>query len=316
MILGPRSARCTRLVLTLCGLAAALAGCGGGSTQYEPFVPDQYVAFGDETSTILADGRRYSVNTLTAFGTVDCQVDPIWTQAVANQFEFVFEQCNPGGATTFKATMRAAPGALADDLKTQIDHQIANGGFTAKTLVTVMLGANDVLDLYASRYPQETEEQLAAELRARGERLAQQVNRLVELGARVIVSTVPDLGITPYALQQKELHAGTDRAALISRLTAAFNGRVRVNILNDGRFVGLVLADETTQSIARFPSAYGVSNATSAACTTALPACTTQTLVEGGSSSAWLWADDRHLAYGGQARLGTLAVSRAVGNPF
>lgn len=316
MILGRRSARRTRLVLTLCGLAAALAGCGGGSSQYEPFVPDQYVAFGDETSTILADGRRYSVNTMTAFGTIDCKVDPIWTQAVANQFEFVFEQCNPDGATSFKAKMRAAPGAKADDLKTQIDNQIAAGGFTANTLVTVLLGANDVLDLYANNYPQQTEEQITAELRERGVRLAAQVNRLVELGARVIVSTVPDLGFTPYALEQKAQHSDTDRAALISRLTAAFNGRVRVNILNDGRFVGLVLADETTQSIARFPSAFGVSNATSAVCTAALPGCTTQTLVEGGSSAAWLWADDRHLAYGGQARLGNLALSRAVGNPF
>jgi len=38
--------------------------------------------------------------------------------------------------------------------------------------------------------------------------------------------------------------------------------------------------------------------------------------VASGASATWLWADDRNLAYGGQARLGALAVARAVGNPF
>ena len=202
-----------------------------------------------------------------------------------------------------------------DELQAQIDAQVAGGGFAAKSLATVLVGANDLLELYAA-FPAQTEEQITAEARQRGERLAAQVNRLVQLGVRVIVSTVPDLGLTPYALQQKAAFADTDRAALISRLTAAFNARLRINILNDGRFVGLVLADEIVQTIVRVPALFAINDATTAACVVALPDCTSQTLASPGAASTWLWADDRHLAYGGQLQLGVLALSRANGNPF
>ena len=319
MIHGHRTApRAGRVVGAMAVLAAAVmvAACGGGTSQSVVFAPDQYVAFGDDASAIRADGRRYTVNPVSVLGgTVDCSAEPIWTQAVAKQFSFVFKECNPDGATEFKALMRAAAGAKTADLQAQIDAQIAAGGFAAKSLATVMVGAHDVLELYA-RYPQQSEEQITAELRARGERLAAQVNRLVGLGVRVIVSTVPDVGLSPYALQQKAAFTDTDRAALISRLVAAINGRIRVNILNDGRFVGLVLGDEAVQTIVKVPSAFSVTNATTAVCTVALPDCTSQTLVASGASASWLWADDRQLAYAGQARLGVLAVSRAVGNPF
>ncbi len=312
---GRRPARRARRVLTGLLLAAMMAGCGGGTTQFEPFVPEQYVAFGDESSVIESDGRRHTVNPLNTAGAIDCAVEPIWTQAVAQHYTFVFQQCNPGLATAFKAQMRATAGARVDDLKIQIDNQVERGGFAANSLVTVLVGANDVFELY-SRYPAQSEEQLATELGARGERLAAQVNRLVGLGARVIVSTVPDLGLSPYATQQKAAFTDTDRAALITRLTAALNSRVRVSIVNDGRFIGLVLGDEAVQSIVRQPTAFGVTNAASAVCTVALPDCTSQTLVSTGASATWLWADDRHLAFAGQTRLGALAVARAVGNPF
>lgn len=321
MISGRRSARRTRRVLTSLCLAVTLFACGGGTSQFEAFVPEQYVAFGDETSVLRADGKRYTVNPVSSTGGVDCAAEPIWTQAVANQYSFVFAECNPTGASTFQAQMRAVNGARVDDLQAQIDQQIAGGGFAAKSLVTVLVGANDILEQYSS-YPQRSEEQISDELRQRGIRLAQQVNRLVELGVRVIVATVPDMGVTPYALAQKAAFTDTDRAALLTRLTAALNGRVRVNIINDGRFIGLVLGDEAVQSIAKLPSAFGLVNATEAACAVALPDCTSATLATPTdttttvTSATWLWADDRHLAYGGQSRLGTLAVARAVGNPF
>ena len=312
---GRRSTRVARHVLASLCTAAALVACGGGTSQFEPFEPEQYVAFGDEGSLVRSDGRRYTVNPLTTAGAIDCKSEPLWTQAVANQYGFVFQECNPDGATTFKARMQAQLGAKADDLKTQIDTQLATGGFAAKSLATVMLGANDVLELYA-QYPTRSEDSITEELRARGVRLAEQVNRLVALGVRVIVVTAPDVGLSPYALAEKANNTDTDRSALMSRLVAAFNGRVRVNILNDGRFVGLVLADELVQSMSKFPSAYSLTDVTSAVCTVALPACTTGTLVASGTSSGWLWADSTRMAYGAQLRIGSQAVSRAVGNPF
>jgi outer membrane lipase/esterase len=124
-----------------------------------------------------------------------------------------------------------------------------------------------------------SEDQLVADLRGRGERLAAQVNRLTDLGVKVIVSTVPDMGLTPFAIAQKAAFTDTDRAALLTRLTAALNGRLRVNILNDGRFVGLVLADEMVQVMNKSPVSFGLTDAVTPICTTPLPDCTSKTLV-------------------------------------
>jgi len=296
-------------------LAVLMAACGGGTSQFEPFQPARLFAFGDETSLLTPDGRKFTVNALNSTNVVDCTLEPIWVQMLATQYGFVFAECNPDAATDTKALMRAEAGAKVDDVERQIDRQLALGGFAAKDLATLLVGANDVLEVYAD-FPRRSEEQLIADVRARGEKVAAQVNRLVALDVRVIVSTVPDLGLTPYALTQKGAFTDTDRAALLSRLTTAFNSRLRVNILNDGRFVGLLLADELVQSLVRAPEFFGLTNTVSAVCTVVLPDCTTLTLVDSGNSINHLWADDRRLTYSGQQRLGTLALQRATGNPF
>lgn len=308
------SARLARHALLAGVTAAALVACGGGTSQFEAFVPDRYAAFGDETSVLTSDGRKYGVNALTSTDAIDCASEPIWVQAVASNYGFRFAQCNPEAATP-KAFLRATTGAKVADLAAQIDAQAANGGTTGKVLATVLVGSNDILEAYA-KFPSVPEDQLVADLRGRGERLAAQVNRLTDLGVKVIVSTVPDMGLTPFAIAQKAAFTDTDRAALLTRLTAALNGRLRVNILNDGRFVGLVLADEMVQVMNKSPVSFGLTDAVTAICTTALPDCTSKTLVASTSSAAYLWADGTRMAYGGQNRLGILALSRALGNPF
>lgn len=306
--------RLRRGLLTL-SAAAALAACGGGTSQVEAFVAERVFAFGDEASVLTSDGRKYSVNTLNASSVRDCSLEPIWVQSVASLYGLVFAECNPNAVAEPKARMAAAAGAMAADLAAQIDAQVALGGVGTKTLATVMMGANDVLSLYA-QYPARSADDLVAEAGRRGEVVADQVNRLVGLDVRVLIATVPDQGLTPFALAEKAAHTDTDRAALLSRLSAALNGSMRVKIVNDGRLLGLVLADEMVQAMVKFPGNFGLANAVGAACTTALPDCTTSTLVTGASSSTWLWADTRQMAYGGHLRLGTLALGRATGNPF
>jgi len=307
--------RRARQALLCIGALAALVACGGGTSQFTPFAPNRLFAFGDETSVLTPDGHNYAVNGVNLDGSIDCKGQPIWVQAVAALYNFAFAECNPTGQAATQARMFAVVGAKADDLKDQIDLQVSLGGFAESDLVTVMIGANDVLDLYL-QYPAQTEAALGAELLARGTRLAQQVNRLVAMGARVIVSTVYDLGLTPYALDQRLVSADTDRAALLTRLTFEFNRGMRVNILQDGRYIGLVLADEWMQAAVASPGSYGLTNVTLPVCNEVLPNCTTNTLVTGGSASTWLWADGTRLSAGGQLRLGNLAVARARGNPF
>ena len=305
--------RAVGVALATCTLAWGLASCGGGTSQVEAFVPLRLITFGDEMSAFTADGKKYAVNGLAADGTTpDCKLLPIWTQVVANVYGFGFAEC-PVGTGEQKAIARAKPGARAADLKTQVQAQVSAGGFADKDLVTVMIGTNDIRDLYeqslAASAP--SKDALLEAARQRGVEIATQVNALVDRGAKVIVVTIPDVGLSPWGLAQ-----GATGASLLTELTAALNGRIRVNILNDGRFVGLVLGDEFSQTAARVPAAYSLTNATTGACTVAPPACTSATLVSGAMADSWLWADTTWLATGGHRQLGSLAVARARLNPF
>ena len=307
-----------RLVGTLA--VALLASCGGG-TQVERFVPTRVVVLGDENSVINTDGTKYTINgTVSATDlTLDCRVNPIWVQVLAGAYGFVFAQCNPAAAAVTSVTYSSV-GAKVADMAAQAGQV---GVFSGTDLVTILAGANDIVQQYA-RYPGVSEQQLGAELEATGAALAATVNAVADAGGKVLISTVPDMGLSPFAVAEKAAHVDTDRAALLSRLTARLNAKLRANISNDGRRIGLLLADEMVQTVVKFPSTYAYTNVTAAAClsTAALPACSTATLqaattdLAAAGSFTWLWADALHLSPGGHSRLGGLAATRAAGNPF
>lgn len=298
------------LAWLIAGAAVLLAACGGGTSQIQAFKPPRLTAFGDDSSSFTPDGRKYAVNEFgTDAVTLDCGASPIWIQDVARAFNFGFSQCPLSGGET-KALTRAAPGARVADVVRQVDAHVAAGGFQPEELVLVLAGTWDVVDLYA-QFPARSRDDLINDARARGTRLAEQVNRMVGLGARVVVSTMPDLGLSPYGLAQ-----GTDGAKLLTDLSAALNGRIRATIINDGRLIGLVLTDEFVQVAARAPGAFALDNAKDAVCREALPNCTTKTLVDGARATGYLWASDRWLGTPGHRQLGLLAAARATLNPF
>jgi outer membrane lipase/esterase len=318
-----------------CGvlLAALLAtSCGGGSTESN-FNATRIIAFGDETSVIDdfqgdGNGRKYSVNATVSDTdlALACRSNPIWIQTLANNFGgLVFPQCNPGPnpVPSPPSRIRAAFGARAADLSAQIDVQLAESTFRDGDLVTVMVGVNDVLAQYA-QYPTVSETELTANLTVAGAEVAHQVNRLADLGAKVIISTIPDVGFSPYALAEKASHIDTDRQALIIRLTAVFNDSLRASLTNDGRRIGLVLTDEFIEATVSFLGLNGFTNVTTGVCDLSksmlvppsILDCTNLTLIPGGGPTTFLWADDRHLSFGGQLSLGNLAASRAKNNPF
>lgn len=293
-----------------------LAACGGGSSQFDPFVPGRLLVFGDDDSALDPNGRNYSVNALAENGSLNCNGNPIWVQQLAGVYGFVFAECNPTFEPNPRARMLAVPGAKVADVAAQVEAQVAAGGFRDKDLATVLAGTNDLLELYAL-YPGLSEATLLAQARARGQRLAQVVNRLVGLGAKVVVSDLPDLGVTPFARAQTQLAgSGVNRAELLSRLTTAFNEQLGVSVLLDGRFVGLMQSQLRFQAIDRFPPAFNLGNVTDAICTAPLPTCTANTLVQGGVPGGYLWSDEVRLAPGGHAQLASLAVDRAQRNPF
>ncbi len=308
----------TRNKKTLGAWAAAvvlLSACGGGTSQLEPFIAGRVLVVGDYLSAMTTEGRKYAVNGINTDGSLNCSAEPLWVQSVASIYGYVFAECNATSATTFNAIMRAAVGAKVADISAQVDAQIASGGFRDKDLVLALGGMNDVLDLYA-RFPAESSAALMNEARARGERMAGIVNRLIGLQAKVIVSTVPDMGLSPFARAEETKRPGN--ATLLSELTRVFNEQLGVKVLLDGRYVGLMQTDLRTQLAVRFPGNYGLSDASTAVCKTALPNCTIAAvdLLDGATAGAYFWADGTRLSSGGQSQLATLAIDRASRNPF
>lgn len=340
MVFSKNFGRRWRFALLALSAAATLAACGGGTSQREPFIAERLFAFGDESSVLTGSGpqpqwlpggppgpdgpagRKYGVNVIVTDTTVtpntsrmDCSVQPIWVQTLATLYGFVFAECNPTAVATPKAFMRAVVGARLAGASAQVDAQVAAGGFNDRDMSTLLVGANDLFALY-EQFPGRSEAALMEEARNLGRQTAALVNRLVGLGSKVVVASVPDLGLSPYALAQKALFTDVDRAVLLSNLTTAFNEQMGVNLLLDGRYVGLVQMDLRSRQMVRSPISFGLSNVTSAVCTGTLPDCSTQTLITDGDAATFMWADSKRLSYGGQLQLGSLAVNIATRNPF
>ena len=319
-----------------CGALAAmllLASCGGSSTTTSNFHPTRIIAFGDETSSIIDlegnfNGHKFSVNGTTSVTetAIDCRSHQIWIQALASSYgTFVFPTCNPAGSAVFDPPnrIRATVGARAADLAAQIDAQNAESALRDGDLVTVLVGANDVLSQYL-QYPDISEVEISANVEAAGALVGQQVNRLASTGAKVLISTIADVGLSPFAIAEKAAHIDTDRQELIKRLVEKFNTALKLEIDNDGTRIGLVQLDEAVRQVVKFPGTAGILNGTTAVCDLSksqltppsILDCTEFTLIINGGGASFLWADDRHLSFGGQQMLGQAAVSRAHGNPF
>ncbi|TDM08288.1 MAG: esterase [Ideonella sp. MAG2] len=317
MTFAPWASRLTAPLALLALSGALLVGCGGGTSQVDQFKPTRLLNFGDELSVLTADGKKYSVNALDKDDALSCGGNPLWIQTVAARYGFTFEQCNPDKKTVFLAKSLATVGAGVNEVLAQIDTFQASNSFTDTDLLTVFVGFNDIKAAYA-KYPAKSEAELTAEVKAKGEALALRVNALTALGPRVLVSTAMHISGSPWALAEKAAHADTDRAALLTRLTEAFNLAMRLKLINDGSKIGLLLADDLSRAMSseRTRSAYGLANSTVAACSTALPDCTTKTMVSNATASVYLWADDTRPGASFHSYLAQQASNRLSALPF
>jgi len=314
-------------------LAAMLlvAACGGSGEPTTRFHATRVIAFGDESSLIVdtnnnANGSKYTVNaTVSATDpTVVCGVNAVWSQSVAASYGLVFPECNPPATAvaTPVSRIRAALGARAADLGGQIDAQQADSPLRAGDMTTVLIGVHDVVAEY-QKYPTVGVEQLIANVEAHGAEVGRQVNRITDTGAKVLLATIIDVGYSPYATAERQAHADTDRALILSQLSQRFNASMRATIDNDGRKIGLLLLDELTVQVFKFPGFQGFTNPYSPVCDLTKSAlippsildCTAQTLVTGGNQF-YFWADDLHLSASAQSVFGSSAISRAQNNPF
>jgi len=296
----------------------ALGACGGGGSQIQPFAPTRVIAFGDEMSIITSQGIKYGINGINSTTSqIDCTINPIWIQQLAAAFLLAFPQCDPSHNATPKGILYATAGAKVQDLQNAIDQHLSVNYFSSNDLVMVFIGVNDILELY-SDFPAQSRDALIAQAQTRGTQLGQQINRIAQAGGKVVVTTLPDMGVSPYAIAERSAHVDVDRAQLISDITNAFNVAMRVALINDGRMIGLVLFDETSQSMARYPSLYGMTDVVDAACIVGIAPqnCTTNTLLPQSSATTWMWATPKLISPGVHTQLANLAISRAKNNPF
>jgi outer membrane lipase/esterase len=310
----------------------ALAACGGGD-RVSTFSPQRLLVFGDEASVIAAGnltdvdgnvitaqaGAKYTVNALevdannVATGALACNSNQIWVQVLASRYAIGFPECNPYTAAPV-GRIYAQVGARVATLTTQVATATSGGGFSGTDLVTVAVGQRDILEIYAQYPATQTADGVVALAEAAGRNLGTQVNAIANAGGKVLVATVPNQGITPYAAAQNAISG--ERSAVLQRMTERFNAGLRGTLMNDGRLIGLVQADEQIQLLYNNAAAFGYISISTAACTVASPGCTAATLVSGATISNYLWADDRHYSVDAHVRVGTIAVNRAVNNPF
>ena len=308
-----------------------VAACGGSGQPTTHFHASRVIAFGDESSLIVdtrndANGNKYSVNaTVSATDqTIACNLNAIWSQSVAASYGLVFPECNPPATavTTPVSRIRAAFGARAADLAAQIDAQQADSPLGASDMTTVLVGEHDVLAEY-QKYPTVGVDQLVVNVEAEGAEVGRQVNRITDTGARVLLSTIMDVGFTPYAVAERQAHADTDRISILSHLSQRFNASMRATIVNDGRKIGLVLLDELSVQVVQIPGYGGFTNPLQAVCDLtqskltppSVLDCTAQTFVTGGTQT-YFWADDLHIGASAQNYLGSAAITRTQNNPF
>ncbi|MDO9316024.1 MAG: hypothetical protein Q7T97_15925 [Burkholderiaceae bacterium] len=334
--------RSSLLAVTMAG-TLLLASCGGGNgneNQSVKFSAERLIVFGDESSLLLPpstptaiDARKYSINGFTANTTPansvpDCLVNPIWVQYVAFKYGLVFAECNPNGSLV-TAQMRAANGAKVADVVAALDAFFASGATLGKRdLITLMVGTHDILELYGSvSTASVTEAAAMAEAKRRGELLADQIDRLTNknnTAGRAIYVPVPDLSETPFGFGAE---AGrTERVRLLKAISESFNNALRAEVTNNGRSIGLLNAFQRFRNIVRAvddgDEPFGFVNATEAACTVALPDCTTLTMQPANGSIAaadeftWLWADGTRLSAGAHQVLGEDATDLLDTLPF
>ena len=306
------------------GLSALVASCGGGDPVVA-FAPRRVLAFGDENSVITADARKYTINALVTDAngvkTLSCATNPIWVQRLASSYGLVFPECNPDAVADAASRIYATNGATVADLVAQVDAHLSQDTFSDKDLVTLFVGQHDVLAQYAL-YPNTPSDQLLGAAYNAGVALAGQVTRIADAGGKVLVSTAPEMALTPFARAEDTAAGDTSRTELLAALVAKFNEGLRVGIRSEnGSQVAIMLTNELMQAMVKFPVTYGgMANVVDAACDKTLAAtvldCTTDTLITGATSTSYLWADDTHLSANGHSYVGALASNRTRTNPF
>lgn len=287
-------------------------------------LPTLVTASGTTTTEAVDISYRY---------TYSCADLPLWNQIVARSYGLGFKsQCpldSGSGAVTY-----AQGGATVATTATQVAAH--RGELTSDTLVTLMAGQNDVLELYDQLKANTiTLDSARAELTNRGSALAAIANDIIKTGARVLLVRLPDLGLSPLARED-------GRTEDLRKLTLAFNDGILNKITNDGRKIALFnfydytnYMDEYVRDGRSYDSITNISTELCNATTykpdgtvvtsgsvaplyagDGLLYCNGLTLNSGRTVANYFWASKTNMGPAAHSSLGTRAYDLADNNPL
>jgi GDSL-like Lipase/Acylhydrolase len=230
-----------------------------------------------------------------------CDATSTWVQIVARAYGKGYtSQCaqdTRGGAVSY-----AALGAKTADVIVQINAHRSE--LNSKTVVTIMVGQNDILEQYqAIQGSTQTEAGAIAELQARASNMASVVKDVIGTGAKVVLALTPDLGQTPLAV-------GAGTTTLMTNLVRAYNDRLYITGLGNvsGRSLAGINPESLTKPSTRSSSYQYVTPLCDAAAVLrpdgGAPAdddekllfCTSQYYTSGTAASTAIWADAKRAA--------------------
>jgi outer membrane lipase/esterase len=311
--------------LVAVGALVALASCGGGTYQQKVFVPARILTFGDENSRMEgSQGLKYSINGISPSTLqVDCSQNPIWNETLANSYGLVYQRCNINANFETDAIDLTTVGATVDDVVNSVAAFTAGDTFNGNDIVTIWVGMHDVLNEYKANATGD-ETVLLTNMKEQGIKLAGVVNQIENAGAKVILLTIPDMSLSPYAYAESQ-KGDFDRLKLLQDMSTQFNLGLVTNFINDGSKIALVQVDNYVRNAVRNPSGSGYIQFPNQfyGCldSAPLPTCNDNTLradpdTGQQDSARFLWADATHLGSVIQGQIGTAAARQAHSNPF
>lgn len=210
-------------------------------------------------------------------------------------------------------------GQLTEPVSAQVSNHLQRSGgrFDAREFVTVWAGANDLfMQLFQLQAaiaggadPAPAAQAAVQAMATAGAELAAAVkDQMVDKGARrVLVLTLPDIGLTPFAAGQPE-----PTRALMTTMAAAFNAALTGALTGDPKIL-LVDVFTASQDQHAQPADWGLSNTSSPACDAskmAIPSalvCSSPGTLVAGNSANYLYADDVHPTPYGHLLIAALA---------
>ncbi len=273
------------------------------------------VVFGDSLSD---SGNAAQANGLPEGNSFTTNPDPVWAEIVAEAFGASVRNSLAGGPNYAFAGACVNPATpctqdIVPTVTEQIDLYLSARGGSADpgALYAIWGGANDVADAAVN----DTANALGHALAAADVAVAQ-VRRLHEAGARhVVVANVPDISLTPYAVNLGPLVQGA-----LGAFADEYNKKLQAGIRQNEQGVIPVNLHALVREIAANPGAYGFTSVTGTACGAPNAGSAVSILCgpEGspspvtyapGAGQTHLFADRSHPSGAGHAMMASLVTS-------